>query len=61
MPALTLPANDPALAIRDVAEATLRRRLVVATRDSPPAPALTALLTAVTDQANELNQVGPED
>jgi hypothetical protein len=42
MPALTLPTNDPAIAVRDVAETTLRRRLVV-TRDTPPAPALTAL------------------
>jgi DNA-binding transcriptional LysR family regulator len=56
MPALTLPANDRALAIRDVAEATLRRRLVVVTRDSPPTPALTALLSAVTDQARTLTR-----
>jgi DNA-binding transcriptional LysR family regulator len=54
MPVLTVPANDPALAIRDVAETRLRRRLVVVTRDTPPAPALTALLTAVTDQAHHL-------
>lgn len=58
MPALTLPTNDPALAIRDVAEASLRRRLVVVTRDSPPAPALTALLAAVTDQAHKLDRAG---
>ncbi|MGS2615881.1 LysR family transcriptional regulator [Micromonospora sp. LZ34] len=56
LPALTLPADDPALAVRDVAEATLRRRLVVVTRDSPPAPALTAFLAAVTDQAHQLNR-----
>ncbi|MFD2766218.1 LysR substrate-binding domain-containing protein [Micromonospora eburnea] len=60
MPALTLPAHDPALAVRDVAEAALRRRLVMVTRDSPPTPALTALLTAVTDQAHKLDQVGSE-
>jgi hypothetical protein len=58
LPALTLPTVDPALAVRDVAEATLRRRLVVVTRDTPPAPALTALLAAVTHQAHQLNQVG---
>jgi hypothetical protein len=51
MPPLAMPAGDPALAIRDVAEATIRRRLVAATRETPPAPALTALLTAVTDRA----------
>jgi hypothetical protein len=55
MPALTPPGNDPALAIRDIAEAALRRRLVAATRDTPPAPALTALLTAVTDQVQKLS------
>ena len=60
MPALTLPVKDPALAIRDVAEAALRRRLVVVTRASPPTPALTALLTAVTDQAHKLDQVEPQ-
>ncbi|MET8354737.1 MULTISPECIES: LysR family transcriptional regulator [unclassified Micromonospora] len=55
MPALTLPTDDPALAIRDIAEATLKRRLVAVTRDSPPAPALTALLTAVTNQVHTLS------
>ncbi|MEV4657441.1 LysR family transcriptional regulator [Micromonospora sp. NPDC049301] len=55
LPALTLPTDDPALAIRDIAEATLKRRLVAVTRDNPPAPALTALLTAVTDQVPTLN------
>lgn len=58
MPALTLPTNDPALAVRDVAEASLRRRLVVVTRDSPPAPALTALLSAVAHQAHKLDRIG---
>jgi DNA-binding transcriptional LysR family regulator len=51
MPRLALPANDPTLAVRDVAEARLMRRLVVVTRETPPAPALTALLAAVADQA----------
>jgi DNA-binding transcriptional LysR family regulator len=51
MPPLTLPANDPALAIRDVAESRLMRRLVAVTRDTPTAPALTALLDAVRGQA----------
>ncbi|MCZ7374277.1 LysR family transcriptional regulator [Micromonospora sp. WMMC250] len=54
MPALTLPRDDPALAVRDIAETTLRRRLVAATRDTPPAPALIALLAAVTDQVRHL-------
>jgi DNA-binding transcriptional LysR family regulator len=54
LPTLTLPPDDPKLAVRDVAEATLGRRLVVVTRDSRPAPALTALLAAVTDQARRL-------
>ncbi|GAA1873563.1 LysR substrate-binding domain-containing protein [Asanoa iriomotensis] len=51
LPPLTLPVGDQALAVRDVAEADLTRRLVVVTRDTPPAPALTAFLAAVTDQA----------
>lgn len=38
MPALTLPTDDPALAIRDIAEATLQRRLVAVTRDNPRLP-----------------------
>jgi DNA-binding transcriptional LysR family regulator len=56
MPALTLPADDPALAIRDITEAALKRRLVAVTRDTPLAPALTAFLTAVTDQARQLTR-----
>ncbi|MGW0807900.1 LysR substrate-binding domain-containing protein [Nonomuraea sp. NPDC002799] len=59
MPALTLPSDDPALAIRDIAEATLQRRLVAVTRDTPPTPALTALLTAVTDQVHKLDLQKP--
>ncbi|MEV4539481.1 LysR family transcriptional regulator [Asanoa sp. NPDC049518] len=50
MPVLALPDGDPSVAVRDVAEVTLRRRLFAVTRDTPPAPALTALLAAVTDQ-----------
>ncbi|BCJ62598.1 hypothetical protein Jiend_60200 [Micromonospora endophytica] len=54
LPALALPADDPAIAIRDVAETTLNRRLVAATRDTPPAPALTTLLSAVQYQVAAL-------
>ncbi|WFE99287.1 LysR family transcriptional regulator [Micromonospora sp. WMMD964] len=54
MPALTLPRDDPALAIRDVAEVTVGRRLVAVTRDTPAAPALIALLRAVTEQVSRL-------
>jgi DNA-binding transcriptional LysR family regulator len=57
MPPLTLPATDPALAVRDVAEAALKRRLVAVTRDTPPAPGLTAFLTAVADQAQQHNHL----
>jgi len=60
MPPLAMPAVDPALAIRDVANATLRRRLVAVTRANPPAPALTALLTAVLSQADTLQTVPPK-
>jgi DNA-binding transcriptional LysR family regulator len=54
MPALTLPAADPALAVREVAEAVITRRLVVLTRDGPTTPALGAFLAAVTAQARSL-------
>ncbi|MEV4510182.1 LysR substrate-binding domain-containing protein [Dactylosporangium sp. NPDC049525] len=47
MPPLALPAGDTGLAVRDLAEATLQRRLVTVTRDTPPAPALIAFLSAV--------------
>jgi DNA-binding transcriptional LysR family regulator len=55
MPALTLPAVDPALAVRDVAETVIGRRLVVITRDSPVPPALDRFLAAVRDQARRLD------
>jgi DNA-binding transcriptional LysR family regulator len=51
MPPLAMPPDDPALAIRDIAGTVLRRRLVTATRDTPPAPALIAFHQAVTAQA----------
>jgi hypothetical protein len=56
MPATTLPAADPALAIRDIAKAAITRRLMIITRDSPTAPALSTFLTAVRDQARQLHQ-----
>lgn len=56
MPTLTLPAADDALAVRDVAEASIRRRLVVVTRDSPTAPALRTFLAAVNEQAQILER-----
>lgn len=56
MPALTLPATDPALAFRSVAEAVIRRRLVVVTRDGMRAPALDAFLEAVRAGAARLHE-----
>ncbi|MGY1630875.1 LysR family transcriptional regulator [Geodermatophilus sp. SYSU D01186] len=56
MPALTLPAADPALAVRDVAGAVVGRRLVVLTRDQPTAPALDTFLAAVREQTRRLAQ-----
>lgn len=55
MPAITLPAADPALAIRDIAEAAITRRLMIITRDSPTAPALSTFLSAVRAQARRLH------
>ncbi|SHG91941.1 LysR family transcriptional regulator [Geodermatophilus nigrescens] len=54
LPALTLPGGDPALAVRDVAGAAVRRRLVLLTRDQPAPPALAAFLTAVRGRAEQL-------
>lgn len=54
MPALTLPTADPALAIRDVAETMIGRRLMIVVREGPPAPALSIFLEAVTEQALRL-------
>ncbi|MGY1609239.1 MULTISPECIES: LysR family transcriptional regulator [unclassified Geodermatophilus] len=54
MPPLTLPPADPTLAVRDVAEAAIGRRLVILTRDQPTAPALGAVLAAVRAQAARL-------
>ena len=60
LPVLTLPvAPDPALAFREVAEVRLGRRLLLITRDSPPTPALTAFLAAVTDLAARLPACPP--
>lgn len=56
MPAVTLPDVDPALAVRDVAEAEIGRRLMVVTRDGLAAPALTTFLAAVREQAHRLEQ-----
>jgi DNA-binding transcriptional LysR family regulator len=55
LPALTLPAADPALAVREVAEAAVGRRLVVLTRDAPGPPALAAVLAALRDQVRRLS------
>ena len=55
LPALALPPADPALAVRDVTEATIRRRLMVITRNNPAAPALSTFLATVRDQAHRLD------
>jgi DNA-binding transcriptional LysR family regulator len=54
MPPLTLPEDDPTLAVRDVAEGTISRRLVLVLRDSPTTPALDSYLQAIRDQARAL-------
>jgi DNA-binding transcriptional LysR family regulator len=56
LPSLTLPPGDPTLGVRRVAEADVRRRLLLLTRDRPPGPALAAVLRAVRDQAHRLGQ-----
>jgi hypothetical protein len=56
LPALTLPAVDPALAVREVAEAEVRRRLMVITRDGVAPPARDVFLAAVRAQAGRLKR-----
>ena len=56
LPVLALPAADPALAVRDVAEQRLGRRLFVVRRDGPTTPAVAAFLAAVTDLAHRLGR-----
>jgi DNA-binding transcriptional LysR family regulator len=51
LPTLTIPLADPTLAVCRVAEADIRRRLLVLTRDRRAGPALATVITAVTDQA----------
>ena len=55
LPALMLPVDDPALAIRDVAEASVGRKLVLITRKAQKAPALAAFLAALEEQARRLS------
>jgi DNA-binding transcriptional LysR family regulator len=55
LPALTLSDDDPALAVRDVAEGEVRRRLAVVTRAGLPGPALCAALETITEQAHRLS------
>lgn len=50
LPTLTLPSDDPSLAVRPL-RASLGRRLVVVTREGPATPALETFLAAVRDQA----------
>ncbi|MBN1096653.1 hypothetical protein JKP76_11765 [Blastococcus sp. TML/C7B] len=59
MPALTLPAADPGLAVSSVAEGVVRRRLVVATREGRPGPALRTVLATVDRQGRSLAGAAP--
>jgi DNA-binding transcriptional LysR family regulator len=54
LPPLTLPADDPALAVRGIADGEVSRRLSLITRDGPQPPALRAYLDAVRDAARRL-------
>ncbi|MGE3811821.1 MAG: LysR family transcriptional regulator [Candidatus Nanopelagicales bacterium] len=54
LPPLTLPVGDPALAVRDIADGEVSRRLSLVTREGPQPPALRAYLDAVRDAARRL-------
>ena len=53
MPLLTPPQTDPTLAVRDVREAVISRRMMTVTRDGLPAPALSAFLAVLEEGAAE--------
>ncbi|WP_327000230.1 LysR family transcriptional regulator [Dactylosporangium sp. NBC_01737] len=61
LPALAMPAVDPAVAVRDVAGQRFGRRLVVVSRDGPMPPAVAAFLAVVTDLARGLDATSPRD
>jgi DNA-binding transcriptional LysR family regulator len=50
LPRLTLPNDDPTLAIRDIVGATINRRLMILTRDISLTPALDHFLATITAQ-----------
>jgi DNA-binding transcriptional LysR family regulator len=54
LPPLTLPADDPSLAIRGIADGEVSRRLSLITREGPQPPALRAYLDAVRAAARHL-------
>jgi DNA-binding transcriptional LysR family regulator len=54
LPALALPETDPALAVRDVAEGEVHRKLVVLTRTGHPGPALAAALETIAERGRRL-------
>lgn len=54
LPELQLPLDDPALAVRVIAEGEVRRQLFTLVRSGSRSPALRATLDALSDQANSL-------
>ena len=56
LPPLTLPDHDPLLAIRDIADGAVSRRLSLITREGPQPPALRAYVESVRDIARLLRR-----
>lgn len=54
LPPITLPAHDPTIAIRDIADGGVSRRLTLITRDGPQPPALRAYAESIRDVASRL-------
>ena len=54
MPSLTVPLDDPTLAIRQVADATVARSLLLLTRDQPTPGALAHVLESIRTRARSL-------
>jgi DNA-binding transcriptional LysR family regulator len=56
MPSLTVPLDDPTLAIRHVADGTVARRLLLLTRDQPTPGALAHVLDSIRTRARSLGR-----
>lgn len=60
MPGLTVPLDDPTLAIRHIADGTVARSLLLLTRDQPTPSALAHVVDSIRTRARSLGRTFPE-